>query len=343
MKNLYLAIISITSLGVASCNGGNSPSNGDNTQTLQTSKVSIDGKSSFSIPLQNSPSSTSLNNTGSNFCYTIDKNNVLYFYNQACSPSIMSNDFESINLTLYGIQNNTPVFNSASDNAGNIYIGSYGNSSSLLKCNINTKLCNTLNVPSYSSGSTTQLINDSFGNLYFPAHKNGYNASIIQKSTDTGATWQNVEYNLDGLDTIYGTPISYALMYNPKTNQVVDSIAYKNRYGEQFEFWALQAPNGNLWSLYSDDVLSPDLMVDKQYDGAMAISNTGYTYIADRVNDGGGSRFYYFNNNQWINFTVDTPERVPSSATVFSMTFDSQNNIYITYSTGQTFWAKAPI
>lgn len=335
MKNL--TIIAIFSFFLISCETN---LGGSSSKAIITKQVAINGESDLIVPIQVSPAQIQPVGGSDNFCYTIGADNVLYYYYQACSPNMLNARFESINLAqYYDDPRDLPVV-AASDESHNIYIGmslQSSNSYNMLKCNITNLSCAKslispngaiINFFNPYIGFWGQLTNDAFGNIYTTAYDVNSHQTYTYMSNDGANTWSSLAYNLNGLSHV----MTWRLAYNTTNNTLFSWVTYDNNYGQQDVNPTLQTPNGTSWN-----TSYPKFPFFNASD-AIAFSKTGYLYTANHS-------LQYYESNQFNSVAIQSPANtiIPSDARIHSISFDNQNNIYITYTSGQTFWASAPI
>lgn len=344
-NNLLSKLISITlcsaaALSLSACNSGSSSSGSSGyTAATANSLATINGESGLAITLQSSLSQIQPMGGSNSFCYTIGTNNVLYYYNAPCSPTVVQNNFIELNLIPFLSNSNDIPTSTASDANHNVYIqmlrsNSYG--TYILKCNIQQSVCTTLTLPSefWYSAYGYNFVNDAQGNLYL-LRSNSY----PWMSSDGGITWQAESFNLG---TGYVQPYFRGLLFDPNTLQIVSQFSYINHFGNQSELVGLMEGSNN-WNTLTE--FANDNMFVM---GGNIFSQTGYLYsIFGNYGDwdgGLGLSIYYYANGQDNMFIVNAPAGVNlNGATVYSSAFDQQNNLYITFSNGVTIYVKAPI
>lgn len=343
MQKFSLTFLAIVGVSLTSCNSGsNGAANMGYPTVSANSLASINGENNgLAVTLQSSLSQIQPMGGSSNFCYTIGTNNILYYYNAPCSPTVVQNSFIELNLIPFLNNPDDIPINTATDTNHNIYIQVFAGANNqyyLLRCNIGQNNCTNITLPNSSYiTSPINFITDSLGNLHTLNQYPLWGNSVFPwVSSDGGNTWQVESFNLG---TGYVQPKFRGLLFDPNTRQIISQFNYINHFGSQSEFVGLME-EGSTWQQLDN------LNGYSIYMMGSIFSQTGYMYsVFGNYGDGnGGLLVHYYANAQDNIFVINAPDGVNLKGTnVYSAAFDQQNNLYITFSNGVTIYTKAPI
>lgn len=339
MQKFSLIFLAILGIGLTACNSGTAGAGGSDYPTVTANSLdAINGESNgLAVTLQSSLSQIQPMGGSNNFCYTIGTNNILYYYNAPCSPTVVQNSFIELNLIQFLSNPNDIPVNTATDRNNNIYIqvlDSVTDQYYLLRCNVVHNNCTNITLPNNAYNPyPINFIIDNLGQLHtlslYPLW--GGNGIFPWVSSDGGNTWQMESFNLG---TGYVQPKFNGLLFDPNTQQVISQFNYINHFGNQSELVGLVV-GSNTWQPVANFPY-----------GYPLFSQTGYQYsVSGNYGDwDGGLGVHYYANSQDNVFVVNAPTGINlNGATVYSSAFDQQNNLYITFNTGVTIYVKAPM
>lgn len=316
----------------------------DTVPSYPATQVKINNNSTFIMGLQSAPFdmnahyNQSNNNQESNvyLCYTVDTNNVLYYLNKSCNPSIINDTFNTINIKdFFNNKTYDAIMSATSDNQGNIYflIDSIFPSGYIICYNIITGDHRIISFALYyqiSSFNRDTFTSDNQGNLYVKALYDSY-PTIILQSKDNGNTWQDVTYNL--ID--FPHQFIDGIMYNNFMGALQTDLDYQDTSG--YKNLLLNLPDNNTnWLL---NAIQPDYDANDFADGNY--SYTGYFYRSHTCGGVSACNFGYYTNWQIIRFMVTNVDT--QNGLIIKSSFDNQNNMYFTMQNGIMYYFKAPM